>query len=151
MLSAFPQLGDTCLAIDESVDESSTRCGNTFTTTSDTNYVIIFFASSAQLTTDMIIADSKTLTVQEGESLDYVPFYVIPVTSGGVTTNLPIDSPLGLTDTLTYTDTGIAIPTFDGDNTITFGTTVQPSGMSAEFKGWHSQDTARVYNGSQWE
>ena len=151
MLSAFPQLGDNCLAIDESVDESDTRRGNTFTTTSDTNYVIVFFASSAQLTTDMIIADSKTLTVQEGESLDYIPYYQIPITSGGVATNLPIDSPLGLTDTLTYTQTGIAIPTFDGDNTITFGTTVQPSAMSAEYKGWHSQDTVRVYNGNTWD
>lgn len=77
--------------------------------------------------------------------------YKIPITSGGVTTNLPIDSPLGLTDTLTYTQTGIAIPTFDGDNTITFGTTIQPSGMSAEFKGWHSQDNVRVYNGNTWD
>lgn len=77
--------------------------------------------------------------------------YEIPISSGGVTTNLYIDSPLGLTDTLTYTDTGIAIPTFDGDNTISFGTTVQPSAMSAEYKGWHSQDTVRVYNGNTWD
>lgn len=77
--------------------------------------------------------------------------YEIPISSGGVTTNLYIDSPLGLTDTLTYTQTGIAIPTFDGDNTITFGTTVQPSAMSAEYKGWHSQDTVRVYNGNTWD
>ena len=76
--------------------------------------------------------------------------YVIPVTSGGVTTNLYTDSPLGLTDTLTYTDTGIAIPTFDGDNTITFGTSVQPSGMSATFKGWHAVDAPKAYDGNDW-
>ena len=82
----------------------------------------------------------------------YEPYgYKVPVNSGGVTTNLYIDSPLGLTDTLTYTQTGIAIPTFDGDNTISFGTTIQPSGMSAEFKGWHSQDNVRVYNGNTWD
>lgn len=76
--------------------------------------------------------------------------YVIPVTSGGVTTNLYTNSPLGLTDTLTYTDTGIALPTFDGDNAITFGTTIQPSGMSATFKGWHPVQGAKQYDGSEW-
>lgn len=77
--------------------------------------------------------------------------YAIPITSAGIVTKIPVTAPLGLTDTLTYTQTGIAIPTFDGDNTISFGTTVQPSGMSAEFKGWHSQDTVRVYNNGQWD
>ena len=148
MCANYPQVGDTCLSLDNTTDDSDTRYGNIFTTTADTHYVLIMFYSG---TGESVAERAKSITVQEGESLDYVPFYVIPVTSGGVTTNLPIDSPLGLTDTLTYTDTGIAIPTFDGDNTISFGTTVQPSAMSAEYKGWHSQDTVRVYNNGQWE
>ena len=76
--------------------------------------------------------------------------YVIPVTSGGVTTNLYLDAPLGAGDTLTYTDTGIALPTVDGDNTITFGTSVQPSAMSATFKGWHPVDAPKAYDGNDW-
>ena len=115
---------------------------------------MIFLTSGLGYTIETLRELLQSIDVMCGQGAtkqDYVPYYCIPISSGGVTTNLYIDSPLGLTDTLTYTDTGIAIPTFDGDNTITFGTTVQPSGMSAEYKGWHSQDTVREYNGSQWE
>lgn len=96
--------------------------------------------------------DTETIMINAGSTaLPYEPYgYVIPVTSGGVTTNLYTDSPLGLTDTLTYTDTGIALPTVDGDNTITFGTTVQPSAMSATFKGWHPLQAAKQYDGAEW-
>jgi hypothetical protein len=98
------------------------------------------------------------IAIWSGVTLDNIRFaptlrrkaYEIPVTSGGVTTNLYTDSPLGLTDALTYTDTGIALPTLDGDNTISFGTTVQPSGMSATFKGWHAVDAPKVYDGNDW-
>lgn len=84
-------------------------------------------------------------------ALPYEPYgYKIPVTSGGVTTNLYLDAPLGAGDTLTYTDTGIALPTVDGDNIISFGTTVQPSAMSAAFKGWHPVQGAKQYDGNDW-
>lgn len=84
-------------------------------------------------------------------AIPYEPYgYKIPVTSGGVTTNLYTYSPLGLTDSLTYTDTGIALPTVDGDNIISFGTTVQPSAMSATFKGWHPVQAAKQYDGNDW-
>lgn len=53
-------------------------------------------------------------------------------------------------DTITMTQAGEIIPTLDGDNTITFGTTVQPSAMSATFKGWHPVQEAKVYDGEEW-
>lgn len=146
----YPAQGGTCLEVDTTTDDTPTRLANTFTAPTGAEYALIMFCSGTKDETE-VLARTKTITVQEGQSVDYTPYYVVPVTSGGVTTNLPVTAPLGLTDTLTYTDTGIAIPTLDGDNTISFGTTVQPSAMSAEFKGWHSQDTVRVYNGSQWE
>ena len=52
--------------------------------------------------------------------------------------------------TISMTQAGVTIPTSDGDNTISFGTTVQPSGMSATFKGWHPVQGAKQYDGSEW-
>lgn len=95
---------------------------------------------------------TETIMINAGSTaLPFVPYgYQIPVLSGGVTTTLYTYTQLGLTDTLTYTDTGIAIPTVDGDNTISFGTTVQPSGMSATFRGWHPVQGAKTYDGNDW-
>lgn len=53
-------------------------------------------------------------------------------------------------DTISFAQAGVAIPTSDGDNTISFGTTVQPSAMSATFKGWHPVQGAKVYDGNDW-
>lgn len=53
-------------------------------------------------------------------------------------------------DTVSYAQAGVAIPTSDGDNTISFGTTVQPSAMSAAFKGWHPVQAAKQYDGNDW-
>lgn len=53
-------------------------------------------------------------------------------------------------DTITMAQAGVTIPTSDGDNTITFGTSVQPSGMSATFKGWHPVRGAKQYDGNDW-
>lgn len=53
-------------------------------------------------------------------------------------------------DTITMAQAGVTIPTSDGDNTISFGTTVQPSAMSAAFKGWHPVQGAKQYDGSEW-
>lgn len=62
-------------------------------------------------------------------ALPYEPYgYKIPVTCGGETTNIYIgDSPLGTGQTVTGSETGVAIPTVDGNNTLSIGTTVQPS------------------------
>lgn len=111
---------------------------------SDAAYIRVNWAVKSYATETIMINAGST-------ALPFVPYgYQIPVSSGGVTTTLYTYTQLGLTDALTYTDTGIALPTFDGDNTITFGTTVQPSGMSATFKGWHPVQGAKTYDGNDW-
>lgn len=58
----------------------------------------------------------------------YEPYgYRIPVTCGGTTTNIYLNAPLGEGETVTLTETGIEIPTLDGTNILSIGTTVQPS------------------------
>ena len=116
--------------------------------------IVIAPSDAAYIRVNWAVAsyDTDTIMINAGSTaLPFVPYgYQIPVSSGGVTTTLYTHTQLGLTDTLTYTDTGIALPTVDGDNTITFGTSVQPSGMNATFKGWHAVQNAKVYDGSEW-
>ena len=64
--------------------------------------------------------------------------------------NEPIHKIGNYADTITMAQAGVTIPTFDGDNTISFGTTVQPSAMSATFKGWHPVQAAKQYDGNDW-
>lgn len=66
----------------------------------------------------------------------YEPYgYKIPITCGGVTTDIYIgDSPLYDGDTIGMTDTGIEIPTAYGNNVLTVDTTVQPSNVYIEYK-----------------
>lgn len=180
MTETYPQVGDTLIACDDVYGDVGDRKTNTFTTPANCHYIIVYFYQATNPVIANVEARMQSMTLVEGTSSSYIPYgfrlqasgepltnyiiygntggvgdldgnrYVIPVTSGGVTTNLYTNSPLGLTDALTYTDTGIALPTFDGDNTITFGTSVQPSAMSATFKGWHPVQAAKVYDGNDW-
>jgi hypothetical protein len=69
-------------------------------------------------------------------SADFEPYgYKMPVTCGGVTTNIFTQSQLMDGDVLTLADTGVNIPTTDGNNTLTVGTTVQPSSMTIVYNG----------------
>jgi hypothetical protein len=61
--------------------------------------------------------------------------YVIPVTVGGVTTNLYTDAQLMDGDSLYYTTDQTSIPITPGDNTLTVGTAVQPSKVFVKFEG----------------
>jgi hypothetical protein len=141
-----------CTIGGENIDSNSIANGKTGTmmvtitpTSANDDWRITFGTGAGDLTLSNIMLNLGST------ALPYEPYgYKIPVTSGGVTTNLYLDEPLGAGDTLTYTDTGIALPTFDGDNTIAFGTTVQPSAMSATFKGWHPVQGAKQYDGNDW-
>lgn len=53
-------------------------------------------------------------------------------------------------DTISAAQAGVAIPTSDGDNAISFGTEVKPSAMSATFKGWHPVSAPKTYDGNDW-
>jgi hypothetical protein len=75
--------------------------------------------------------------IDTGDTNDtFEPYgYKIPVTCGGVTTTIYTQSQLMDGDVLTLADTGVDIPTTDGNNTLTVGTTVQPSNMTIVYNG----------------
>lgn len=62
----------------------------------------------------------------------YEPYgYKIPIVCGGEITNIYIgDSKLYDGDTISYSDTGVEIPTINGINTLTVNTAVQPTKVS---------------------
>lgn len=76
-------------------------------------------------------------------------WYVLAEPETGIV-NEPLHRIGDYADTITMAQAEVAIPTSDGDNTITFGTSVQPSGMSATFKGWHPVQGAKTYDGNDW-
>lgn len=80
--------------------------------------------------------DCQTMLNSGSAPLPYEIFgYKIPITCGGVTTDIYIgDSPLYDGDTISMTDTGIEIPTVYGNNVLTVDTTVQPSNIYIEYK-----------------
>ena len=62
---------------------------------------------------------------------DYIPYgYKIPLTCGGETTPVYLDSPLGENEIITGAETGVAVPTVSGTNVLTVGTAVQPTCVS---------------------
>jgi hypothetical protein len=66
----------------------------------------------------------------------YEPYgYKIPVICGGETNTFYLDEPLGASDSITMTSTGVSIPTVNGSNTLSVGTTVQPSEVYIKWKG----------------
>lgn len=74
-----------------------------------------------------VSANCDNLTVDNG--------YKIQVVCGGQTTNIYIDEPLGTSDSISMTSTGVSIPTANGSNTLSVGTTVQPSEVYIKWKG----------------
>lgn len=67
-------------------------------------------------------------------SLPYEPYgYKIPIICGGTTTNIYLNEPLGENESISMSDTGLSIPTINGSNTLSIGTTVQPSNMYIKY------------------
>ena len=104
----------------------------TFTARSPANAAIMSVQVAGKATTSDQIRKKDMVNFQLEESsiaTEYEPYgYKIPVMCGGETTNIYIgDTPLGTEQTVTSNETGIEIPTVDGENVLTVGTTVQPS------------------------
>lgn len=77
-----------------------------------------------------------SIMVNSGSTaLPYEPYgYKIPVTvreeSGEtITTNIYLDEPLAEGESISMSDTGVAIPTYDGKNILSVDTTVSPSNI----------------------
>ena len=147
----YPANGDIALQVEKDGDYNA---WSDIITDANAHYMVILLLYDDGTTgwMDKLQEIIDSLQVEIGtQPTSYEPYgYKIPVTSGGVTTTLYTYTQLGLTDALTYTDTGIVLPTAAGNSVISFGTTVQPSAMDATFKGWHPVQAAKVYDGSEW-
>lgn len=96
------------------------------------------------------LADFKSyLAAQYAAGTPVTVWYVLAEPETGIV-NEPLHKIGSYTDTITMAQAEVAIPTSDGDNIISFGTTVQPSAMSATFKGWHPVQAAKQYDGNDW-
>lgn len=74
---------------------------------------------------------TKTSAAQE-----YEPYgYKIPVECGNTITNIYIDEPLYEEDSISYKDTKIKIPTTNGENELSIGTTNAPTSVSIQTNG----------------
>lgn len=74
---------------------------------------------------------TKTATVQT-----YEPYgYKIPIECGNTITNIYIDEPLYEEDNISYKDTKVTIPTIDGENELSIGTTNAPTSVSIQTNG----------------
>ena len=79
--------------------------------------------------------DSQTMLNSGSTALPYEPYgYKIPILCGGETNTIYLDTPLYDGDSISMADTGIEIPTINGQNTLAVDTTVQPEKVYIEYK-----------------
>jgi hypothetical protein len=75
-----------------------------------------------------------------GEQLPYAPYgtYTIPVTisdgTNSQTISIPVSQPLTAGEVVSRASSNIDIPTYQGDNTLTVNTSVQPSSVKIKYK-----------------
>ena len=84
-----------------------------------------------------IDTNPKQFMLVEGATIPtaYVPYgYKIPILCGGETNTIYLDTPLYDGDSISMADTGIDIPTINGQNTLAVDTTVQPEKVYIEYK-----------------
>ena len=101
----------------------------TFTTAADSKCLIFqgSFASFDNWINSLMFAESST-------ALPYEPYgYKITILSNSEPTNIYIDAPLGLNETVSFTDTNVHIPTNNGSTVISCDNTVQPEKMYIKY------------------
>lgn len=105
-----------------------------FYTGNNTTYIDVYIDSETSsrgqhLSGIMIVSGNTPL-------IHYEPYgYKIPVTCGGTTTNIYLDEPLEENETISMSDTGVSIPTVEGENTLSIGATIQPSKVYIKYGG----------------
>lgn len=105
----------------------------TYTATSPINaaFMVVNIGSKISASYEIKRTDMVDFQLEEGDTVtSYEPYgYKIPITCGGVTTNIYLDSPLYEGDSISFSAAGVEIPTIEGENTLTVGTTIQPSAV----------------------
>ena len=101
----------------------------TFTTESSTNYIVVYVSTGAEHATPRLMLNI------DSTALPYEPYgYKIPISCGGEINTIYLDTPLYGSNTISMADTGIEIPTTNGQNTLAVDTTVQPEKVYIEYK-----------------
>lgn len=105
----------------------------TFTARSPVNAAIMSVQIASKATTSDQIRKTDMVNFQLEENstaTDYEPYgFKMPIVCGGETTTIYLDSPLYEDDSVSFSTAGVEIPTIEGENTLTVGTTVQPSAV----------------------
>lgn len=149
--ATYPEVGTTATFVDNitgtATDDTS---GNYYYNScadipSGTNYIMVFLASTVPELTNLnlfseAVKESKPMLTSGTEKLPYVKYYSIPVTCNGATSEISLDAPLAADELVTYKDSGSPIYTVDGQNAMTFGSTVLPSKIDFEYVGWRATD-----------
>ena len=103
-----------------------------FTTDSNTSYIDVRIDSATSIKGQHLTGVMLITGTSIPET--YEPYgYKIPIVCGGTTTNIYLNEPLGENESISMSDTGVSIPTINGSNTLSIGTTVQPSNMYIKY------------------
>lgn len=102
-----------------------------------------FFVRDSNLAT---VTDLKSyLAAQYAAGTPVTIWYVLATPTTGIV-NEPIRKIGNYADEVS----GITIPTIAGANTISIGTTLEPSEVSINYKGWHPITDVHRFNGTSW-
>ena len=97
--------------------------------------------------TETSVADFKTyLQQQYAAGTPITVWYVLAEPETAV-----VNEPLRKIGDYADTVSGITIPTIAGTNTIDIDTTLKPSEMSVNYKGWHPVKDVHRFNGTSWD
>ena len=98
-----------------------------------------------QVSTTLLEDFTTYLTQQYNNGTPVTVWYVLSTPTTGIV-NEPIRKIGDYADEVS----GITIPTIAGANTISVGTTLQPSEVTVNYKGWHPVTDVHVYPDSSW-
>lgn len=118
------------------IREQISKSGSALTIPENAAYFKWVIYTSTGTVIDLSYVQALRLMFNSGSAaLPYEPYgYKIPVTCGGETNTIYLNAQLGASDSISMTDTSISIPTVDGSNTLSVGTTVQPSSVYIKYK-----------------
>ena len=86
------------------------------------------------------------LAAQYAAGTPVIIWYVLATPTTGI-----VNEPLRKIGDYADTVSGITIPTITGANTIDVDTTLKPSEVSVNYKGWHPVSALHKFNGSSWD
>lgn len=115
---------------------------------------VSFYANAAQTGQYFYIRDSNLATVADLKTYLAAQYAAgIPVTIWYVLEEpetAVVNEPLRKIGDYADEVSGITIPTIAGANTISIGTTLEPSEVSINYKGWHPITDVHRFNGTSW-